>query len=70
MRLARRTVGPLAPGSAATIRVPIDVAAKMAALERQRAWPWALRVTVIVRPASGGDPVLRQEAELPIRPGN
>ena len=53
----------LAAGERKTIRVAIDLASKMQALETSHRWPWAARVSF-----SGlGQPL---QVELPIRPGD
>lgn len=53
-----------------TLRIPVDLKARMDSLERQGAWPYALRVSVSVRVRGTGNPVAQATAELPIRPGD
>ena len=51
-------------GETRTLRLPIDVAGKMKALETAGRWPWALRILIVL-------PQQRSvRAEFPIRPGD
>lgn len=60
----------LSPGTKTTIRVPVPIAARMAELDGTGEWPWALRVIVNVRAEGRAEPLVRAQAELPIRPGD
>jgi hypothetical protein len=59
----------LDPGLAHTMRIPVDLASMMKTLGRTLAWPWALRLHVTVRAASG-QVLLRTTRDLPILPGD
>ena len=70
---ARSPVGKLLSVSVASdgqqgLTVPIDLAAKMKALEPSRRWPWALRTFITVR--RGGKLIGSTQLELPITPGD
>lgn len=57
-------------GSTHSIRVPIDVKRMMDTLERQKKWPYALRVSVSVEQPGAKEPLARAQVEFPIRPGD
>jgi hypothetical protein len=58
----------LAPDGQQSLTVPIDLAAKMKALEPSRRWPWALRAFITVK--RGGAVIGWTQLELPIAPGD
>ncbi len=53
-----------------TVRVTVDLAAKMKALEATAAWPWTLRVGLTVRHLGASKTLLTEEVDFPIHPGN
>jgi len=58
----------IAPGQTLPVRATIDLASRMAELDKKGQWPWGLRALVTVR---GGDKVLlTSQAELPISRGD
>jgi hypothetical protein len=58
----------LAPNGQQSLTVPIDLAAKMKALEPSRRWPWALRAFITIK--RGGSVIGSTQLELPITPGD
>jgi hypothetical protein len=58
------------PSQAHTIRVPVDIATKMAELEKTEAWPYALRVDVSIADAGSQATLASAQAELPIFRGD
>lgn len=56
-------------GGKITLRVPVDLARKMAQLRPGRSWPWALRVEATVAGARG-QTMATAKGELPITPGD
>lgn len=59
---------PLAPGESRIVRVPVNIAAKIASLSSANQWPWSLRAAVEVR--ASGMKLGTAQAELPIIPGD
>lgn len=53
-----------------TLRMPVDLRAKMESLAKQRQWPYGLRATVTVRAAGSAQSLAQATAELPIKPGD
>jgi hypothetical protein len=58
----------LAPGGTKIIRMPVDMAAKMASLAPAHRWPWSLRVLMTARVA--GITVASRQMELLINPAD
>jgi hypothetical protein len=58
-----------ADGNSTVIRVPIDIAARIGALEPIGQWPWSMAVSLVLR-TSSGTVIARRRLELPIRPGD
>lgn len=58
----------LSPDGQQSLTVPIDLAAKMKALEPSRRWPWALRAFITVK--QGGAVIGSTQLELPMTPGD
>ena len=63
-------VDAIAPGQAAVVRVPIDIAGRMSKLHGKKAWPWRFRASLTVRDAGSSKPLLSREFSLHIQPGN
>ena len=59
-------------GSAATqtFRVPVDLKTKMDTLYKQAKWPHTLEIAVTVRQPGAATPLVRSQADLPIRPAD
>ena len=58
------------PGKPTVLRVPIDIAARISALEKQGSWPWMFRALLTVRAVGVDKPLLNREVDLPIRLGD
>jgi hypothetical protein len=58
------------PGATESLRVPVDLKAKMDPLFKQGRWPHSLRITVTVRQPGAAAPLVRTQADLPIKPGD
>jgi hypothetical protein len=52
--------------SSGVLRLPIDVAGRISALEKTGAWPWAFRAVLTVAPERSNARLIRREVELPI----
>jgi hypothetical protein len=53
-----------------TLRVPIDLKARMDALAKVQSWPYGFRATITVRDRGSVQPVAQTRIELPIRRGD
>jgi len=58
------------PSGSQTVRVPVDLKARMESLEKRQAWPHSLRITATIRAPGAPQPVAQTASELPIRPGD
>jgi len=65
-------VGPFtfAPHEVRTVRIPVNVAQKMAELQRSEHWPYTLGVEVLIRRDGSGAAVGSAQSELPILRGD
>jgi hypothetical protein len=68
VELKRWSMDPLEPDAAATVRIPVDVSAKLAELARKGTQPYELRIAVVDSRADVG-PARAVDATLPIRAG-
>jgi hypothetical protein len=59
----------LAANENTSLRIPVNIAQKMKTLQRNRQWPWTLRMQISVFSASGRL-VSKSKADLPIFPGD
>ncbi|MEP7361677.1 MAG: hypothetical protein ABI972_00340 [Acidobacteriota bacterium] len=66
--------GPIQPArkmaAGMEVRLPVNLKAKMDALDKQNRWPFALRVTAVVQRTGAAAPLGRARAEFPIRQGD
>jgi hypothetical protein len=57
-------------GAQQTVRVPVDLKKEMDELEKQKKWPFALRVGAEVRRTGVATALSQTRSELPITPGD
>jgi hypothetical protein len=66
--------GPVKPvrtmAEAQEVRLPVDLKAMMDALDKQNRWPFALRVSAVVKRQGTAAPLAQAMAEFPIRQGD
>ena len=58
------------PGAQQTVRAPVDLKKEMDELEKQKKWPFALRVRAEVRRTGVATALSKTSADLPITPGD
>ncbi len=65
-------VGPLtfAPHETRTVRVPVNLAQKMADLQKSESWPYALRAQVAIKKLGSATALSATQADLPIFQGD